>query len=134
VGPQEHVVEPRLVALAAVAGSFVASGLLTGMLLEGWPELRSSAGAARVAAMLATLTSTALLAILLVSIADPLQLTRASSDEWVEHAALNALGVSIILHVAIGRRWPFAGGRDAHPDDAVVRPRRGDDRLDPCEV
>jgi len=26
----------------------------------------------------------------------------------VEHASLNALGASTILHVAIGRRWPFA--------------------------
>ena len=31
-------------------------------------------------------------------------------DEWVAHVGLNAIGVSIILHVAIGRRWPFAQG------------------------
>jgi hypothetical protein len=34
-------------------------------------------------------------------------LAQVSPDEWVEHAALNALSISIILHVAIGRRWPF---------------------------
>jgi hypothetical protein len=37
-----------------------------------------------------------------------LRLTRVSADEWVTHVGLNALGVSIVLHVAIGRRWPFA--------------------------
>src|SRR5690242_10614344 len=34
-----------------------------------------------------------------------LHVTRA--DDWVEPAALNALSTSVILHVAIGRRWPF---------------------------
>jgi hypothetical protein len=34
--------------------------------------------------------------------------TRGSPDEWVTHASLNAIGVGVILHVAIGRRWPFA--------------------------
>jgi hypothetical protein len=36
-----------------------------------------------------------------------LQFTEVSADDWVEHASLNALSTSIILHVAIGRRWPF---------------------------
>jgi len=26
----------------------------------------------------------------------------------VTHASLDAIGVGVILHVAIGRRWPFA--------------------------
>jgi hypothetical protein len=32
---------------------------------------------------------------------------RASPDEWVTTAALTFLGAGIILHVAIGRRWPL---------------------------
>jgi len=38
---------------------------------------------------------------------DALPLAQVGPDEWVEHAAINALSISIILHVAIGRRWPF---------------------------
>jgi hypothetical protein len=30
-----------------------------------------------------------------------------SADDWVEHASLDALATSVILHVAVGRRWPF---------------------------
>jgi hypothetical protein len=104
--------------LAAVAGCFVAAGLLLGMLVEGWAERVLRPGAARVALLLATLASAALLAVLLGAAADVLPLTRVTTDDWVEHAALNALGVSIILHVAVGRRRPFAGGWDADSDDA----------------
>jgi hypothetical protein len=28
-------------------------------------------------------------------------------DDWIAHAALNAIAASIILHVGVGRRWPF---------------------------
>jgi hypothetical protein len=94
--------------LAAVAGCFVTGGLVSGMLLEGWPQHRLDTGTAHVAALLATITSTAASALALGAIANRLQLTRATADEWVAHAALNALAVPIILHVAIGRRWPFA--------------------------
>jgi len=38
--------------------------------------------------------------------------TRAEPDEWTAYAALNAIGAGVILHVAIGRRRPFAGAID----------------------
>jgi hypothetical protein len=44
----------------------------------------------------------------LYAVADGLRLTRASEDAWVTHVALNALSASVLLHVAVGRRWPFA--------------------------
>ena len=28
-------------------------------------------------------------------------------EDWVAHAGLNAIGAGVILHVAIGKRWPF---------------------------
>lgn len=37
--------------------------------------------------------------------------TVAEPEEWVAHVTLNAIGVSVTLHVAIGWRWPF--GADA---------------------
>ena len=33
---------------------------------------------------------------------------RAAPEGWVAYAGLNAIGAGVILHVAIGRRWPFA--------------------------
>jgi hypothetical protein len=91
---------------AAVAGCFIAAGLTSGMLLEGWLGDRQ-VRVERVMLLLATLALTAALAVGLEGIAGELDLTGISADDWVEHAALNALATSIILHVAIGRRWPF---------------------------
>jgi hypothetical protein len=98
----------RSASLAAVAGCFVAAGLLFGMLLEGWLRPHLAAGGERIATLLAALVLAAVLAVGLRAIAGGIHFTRASADEWVEHVGLNAIGVSIILHMAIGRRWPFA--------------------------
>jgi hypothetical protein len=93
---------------AALAGCFIAAGLLFGMLLEGW--LRDlDPRVERVALLLATLAVAALLAVGLFAVAGLLHFTRIDADDWVLHAALNALATSIILHVGIGRRWPFQG-------------------------
>jgi hypothetical protein len=83
------------------AGCFVAAGLFFGMLLEGWLDPLPT--------LLAALALTAVLTVVLQALADELRFTRATPEEWVTHVGLNAIGVSIILHVAIGRRWPFAG-------------------------
>jgi len=79
--------------LAAGAACLVAAALLVGMQFEGWLD--------RTATLIASVVAAVVLLVTLSAIA---------SDAWVTHAALNALGVSIILHVAIGRRWPFAPG------------------------
>ena len=44
----------------------------------------------------------------LKAFADTARWTRAGPEEWIAFAGLNALGAGVILHVAIGRRWPFA--------------------------
>lgn len=49
----------------------------------------------------------------LTTYADRVIWTRASAAAWSAHVYLNALSVSINLHVAIGRRWPFGGGEAA---------------------
>ena len=51
-----------------------------------------------------TVAFAAVLAFVLFAAADAVDITRADTDEWVEHAALNALALSIILHVSVGRR------------------------------
>jgi len=87
--------------IAAIAGCFIAAGLLVGMLFED--SVRG-----RLMPLVLTLALTALLAAGLDVIAGTLHLSRVGADDWVAHASLNALSTSIILHVAIGRRWPFA--------------------------
>jgi hypothetical protein len=99
------------VRIAAVAGCFIAAALVFGMLLEDWLRGRLAAPAERAALLLGTLALTALLAVVLQIGAGALHFTRTGADDWIEHAALNALSTSIILHVAIGRRWPFAAGQ-----------------------
>jgi len=44
----------------------------------------------------------------LTAIAHNAHWTAATPEEWVAYAGLNSIGVGVILHVAIGRRWPFA--------------------------
>jgi hypothetical protein len=51
----------------------------------------------------AALAFTAVPAVALRAAARGMRLTRASADDWVAHASLNAIGVSTILHVAIRR-------------------------------
>jgi hypothetical protein len=86
-------------AVTAWAGCFVAAAVLLGMLLEGWLD--------RAAILPAMLVVAGLLAAVLWLAAGDIHFTRASADEWVAHASLNAIAVSAILHVAVGRRWPF---------------------------
>jgi hypothetical protein len=87
-------------ALAAYAACFVAAALLLGMLLEGWLN--------RSVTLIAAVALAVVLALALYAVAGSLRFTRASADAWVTHVALNALSASVLLHVAIGRRWPFA--------------------------
>jgi hypothetical protein len=101
--------------VAAVAGCFVAAGLMFGMLFEDWLRGRLSTYAERAALFVLTLALAALLAVVLGTTADALPLARVGPDEWVEHAALNALSTSIILHVAIGQRWPFLRSPSGRP-------------------
>jgi hypothetical protein len=115
-GIGSYVVVHRLlgydaVRIAAVGGCFIAAGLVFGMLLEGWPG-DLPVPVERAVLLLATLALTAVLAVVLDAAAGTMPLTRVSPDDWVEHASLNALSTAIILHVGVGRRWPF-GDRTA---------------------
>jgi hypothetical protein len=96
--------------ISAAAGAFVAAGLVVGMLFE--PALSSPRALARDRALslLAIAGLAAALFAGLTLIADGVHWDRLAPDEWVAHAALNAVGTAVILHVAIGRRWPFGAG------------------------
>jgi hypothetical protein len=92
---------------SAVAGAALTAVLLRGMLFEGLP--RSGDNPARGLVMLGTvaLVAAALYAAL-TAIAHRAQWTTATPEDWVTYAGLNAIGLGVILHVGIGRRWPFA--------------------------
>ncbi|MFI6083381.1 hypothetical protein ACIBBB_20770 [Streptomyces sp. NPDC051217] len=91
----------------AAGGCFVAAGLTVGMLFEGVFRDRLRPGRERLATLAASLILAAALYAALTAYADTLDWTKPTSQEWVGHTALNAIGLSIILHVAVGRRWPF---------------------------
>jgi hypothetical protein len=54
-----------------------------------------------------TVLVTAALFFALSALAAAFTFTRAEPADWVAHATLNALAVSIILHVTVGHRRPF---------------------------
>jgi hypothetical protein len=89
-----------------VAGSAVAAGLVVGMLFEGCLNsvLAKAAGVAIV---------TGLFYLGLGTYARSVGWTRAAPEEWVAYAGLNAIGAGVILHVAIGHRWPFASPNES---------------------
>jgi hypothetical protein len=45
----------------------------------------------------------------------------AEADDWIAFASLNGLGLSVILHVAIWRRWPVTPPREEQPDGRAGR-------------
>jgi hypothetical protein len=100
----------ELATISAVAGCFVAAGLVAGMLFEGSLYDRMPGAWARIVGLGAIVLGAAVLYLLLRAYADGLTWTRAEAEDWVGHVGLNAIGVSVILHVAIGRRWPFGEG------------------------
>ena len=81
--------------VTAAAGCFVTAGIVVGMLFEADRTRRRTA--ARGGAVRG-----------LSALAGAFTFMRADPEDWVAHASLNALAVSTILHVAVGRRWPFA--------------------------
>jgi hypothetical protein len=92
-----RAVEPPTV--TAAAGCFVAAGLVVGMLFEAAAEPPLACACA--------LGLSAALYAVLAGLASAWSFERATAQDWIAHAALNALAVSTLTHVAVGRRWPF---------------------------
>lgn len=86
--------------VTAICGCGIAAVLVVSMLFA--PNSR-----------LWTVTAVALAATVLYwglsTIAEQLTWSRAEPDHWVAYAAMNALGIAVILHVAVWRRWPVGG-------------------------
>jgi hypothetical protein len=92
----------------AVAGSLLTAVLLQGMLFEGLPRSPDHPGRERAFTSGIVALLGAGLYGALTAIVHQAHWTTATPEEWVAYAGLNAIGLGVILHVAIGRRWPFA--------------------------
>ena len=78
------------------------------MLFEGLPRLPSHPGRERLIAIGVVVLLAAGLYAALTVLAHQGRWTTATPEEWVAYAGLNGIGLGVTLHVAIGRRWPFA--------------------------
>jgi hypothetical protein len=109
--------------MAAAGGCFVAACLVLGMQFEGLRLGGVGPGGRRLVLALAAVALTVILVATLRGLAAGMHLRQVTTDQWVEHASLNALAVSIILHVAVGQRWPFRSA----PGAAAVGGSTGSD-------
>jgi hypothetical protein len=101
--------------IGAVCGCVISAALMVTMLFEGWPAaLLRHPAAARALTLALTAVVACVLYFALAAYADGVRWIRATPDDWITTAALGFLGAGIILHVAIGLRWPFAApaGKD----------------------
>ena len=92
---------------SAVAGAALTAVLLRGMLFEGLPRWGHHPARKRLIMLGTVVLVAAALYAALTAIAHQARWTTATPEEWVTYAGLNAIGLGVILHVGIGRRWPF---------------------------
>jgi hypothetical protein len=93
--------------ITAVFGCLIAALLATAMLFEAWPWIRLSKLPGRTGVLITAVVLTGLLYWGLSALAGRQTWERRHPDDWVAFAALNGLGLGIILQVAIWRRWPL---------------------------
>jgi hypothetical protein len=89
--------------IAALAGTAIAAVLIVAMLFDS----RLSTPGVLVLAAIATVARYALLS----AIAAPLDWDRVSVQSWITTTTLDVIGLLVILHVAVWRRWPVAASR-----------------------
>ena len=94
--------------VSAVAGTVLTAVLLKGMLFDGLPRSANHPARDRLITLAVVAVLSATLYAALTALAHQARWTTATPKEWVTYAGLNAIGLGVILHVGIGRRWPFA--------------------------
>jgi hypothetical protein len=109
-----HAAGLRPAIVTAVTGSLLTAVLLHGMLFEGVPRSPDHPARERTVTVGIVLLVGAGLYAALTAVAHQADWTTATPEEWVAYAGLNAIGLGVILHVAIGRRWPFATSPEPH--------------------
>ena len=95
-------------AIGAACGCVISAGLMVALVFEGWPgALLRRPGAGRVVTLVFTAAVAVGLNRALAGYADSVHWVRATANDWVTVAGLAFSAVGIILHVAIGQRWPL---------------------------
>jgi hypothetical protein len=93
--------------VTAISGTGVGCVLLVCMLFEAWPAIRlDSRPLGRTLVVVVVVALTALSVWLLPMLAHAIGVSAAQQWSWTTHVTLNALATMVILHVAVGRRWP----------------------------
>ena len=122
--------------LSAVAGSFVAAGLVLGMLLDGWLRRHVSPSRERLITLAGIVLLAVALAVLLTVYGDGRHFTCASPDEWVSHAARvrwapgdPAGGDWLALAIRRGRHAMTGRGLVSRATSATADERSAHDRV-----
>ncbi|WP_314173235.1 hypothetical protein [Streptomyces winkii] len=101
-----HALDMPVGQVTAACGCGVAALLLVAMLFDRWPWTQLSPPAGRTGVVITSIAVAGLLYWALYSYADTVEWGRVRPDGWVSYTALNAIGLGVILHVAIWKRWP----------------------------
>jgi hypothetical protein len=101
--------------IGAACGCVISAVLVTAMLFEGWPAALLRPAVGRVLTLALTAVVALVLYRALAAYADGAGWTRAAPSDWITSASLSFAGAGIILHVAVGLRWPFAATRRKGP-------------------
>jgi hypothetical protein len=101
--------------IGAVCGCVIGAVLVVAMLFEGWPATLLPPAASRVATLALTAVVAVALNRALAAYADGVHWIRGTPEDWITSASLSFTGAGIILHVAVGQRWPFAAAGKADP-------------------
>jgi hypothetical protein len=99
----------------AVGGCVISAALIVALLFEGWPATRLAPGPGRALTLALTALTAAALNRSLAAYADSVHWTNAAPDDWITTAALGFIGAGVILHVAIGLRWPIVARKTERP-------------------
>lgn len=116
-----HLVGLELVTISAIGGATIAAALLVGMLFEGWPATKLSPLPGRLLKFAGIAVLAAVVYGLLKALADGVDWSVGEPEDWVAYVGLNGVGAGVILHVAIGRRWPFGHEREANAGEGMTR-------------
>ena len=96
-------------AIGAACGCVISAALIVALVFEGWPgALLRRPGAGRVVTIVLIAAVAVGLNRALAGYADSVHWVRATADDWVTVSSLAFAGIGIILHVAIGQRWPLS--------------------------
>lgn len=94
--------------IIAGAAAVIAAALVVSMLFENAVRPHITAVLDKWLSVTAVAALAVVLYVVLTAYARTVDLGRVEESGFVVHACLNALAFSVIAHVAVGRRWPFA--------------------------